>query len=170
MVMASVSTFQDHKATLAAPVAARRCFSSQTGMDISLGDIELTPCCGPLTPASSRFATRSARIIGPVIAARTSAAYRGRRWSDGCGRFPTASDDRVVRAVLLSIPKPRPVGRSLNRSIASFSFCWPNHARHVGAGGALVCDQPILLLEGRHRGHFPQGVLTPRACKVALSS
>src|SRR4051812_40007943 len=32
MVMASVSTFQDHKATPAARVAARRCFSLQTGI------------------------------------------------------------------------------------------------------------------------------------------
>ena len=39
----------------------------------------------------------------------------------------------------------------------------PNHARHVGAGRALVCDQPILVLRGGtlvtsrsvflHRGH-----------------
>src|SRR3954465_6617056 len=41
MVMASVSTFQDHNATPAARVAARRCFSCQTGMDISLDDIAL---------------------------------------------------------------------------------------------------------------------------------
>src|SRR3954470_9426579 len=41
IVMASVSTFQDHNATPAARVAARRCFSCQTGMDMSLDDIEL---------------------------------------------------------------------------------------------------------------------------------
>src|SRR4029077_8552085 len=41
MVMASVSTFQDHNATPAARVAARRCFSCQTGMDISLDDMAL---------------------------------------------------------------------------------------------------------------------------------
>ena len=32
MVMASVSTFQDHSATPAALVAARRCFSFHTGI------------------------------------------------------------------------------------------------------------------------------------------
>src|SRR6478752_2379028 len=42
IVMASVSTFQDHKATPAARVAARKCFSCQTGMDTSSEDIR--PC------------------------------------------------------------------------------------------------------------------------------
>ena len=32
---------------------------------------------------------------------------------------------------------------------AMASICRPNYARQVGAGRALVCDQPILLLEGR---------------------
>src|SRR6478735_6157268 len=41
MVMASVSTFQDHNATPAARVAARRCFSCHTGIVTSLGDIAL---------------------------------------------------------------------------------------------------------------------------------
>src|SRR3954466_4783061 len=41
MVMASVSTFHDHKATPAASVAARRCLSCQTGIVLSPDDILL---------------------------------------------------------------------------------------------------------------------------------
>jgi hypothetical protein len=44
IVMASVSTFHDHSATPAAVVAARKCFSCQTGMDTLLEDIRLAPC------------------------------------------------------------------------------------------------------------------------------
>src|SRR6185312_3085137 len=47
IVMASVSTFHDHSATPAAVVAARRCFSCQTGMDTSLEAIR--PCALPLS-------------------------------------------------------------------------------------------------------------------------
>lgn len=39
MVMASVSMFQDHKATPAASVAARSLFSSQTGMFLPPGGV-----------------------------------------------------------------------------------------------------------------------------------
>src|SRR3954451_10429341 len=39
--MASVSTFHDHRATPAASVAARRCFSCQTGIVLSPDDILL---------------------------------------------------------------------------------------------------------------------------------
>jgi hypothetical protein len=47
--------------------------------------------------------------------------------------------------------------------VLSLLACRPNHARHVGAGRALVCDQPIRVLQGQdpspsrsvflHRGH-----------------
>src|SRR5438309_2846417 len=43
MVMASVSTFQDHNATPAARVAARRCFSCHTGIVTSSCDIGFIP-------------------------------------------------------------------------------------------------------------------------------
>ena len=46
IVMASVSTFQDHNATPAARVAARRCFSCQTGM-VSSEDIPFSSFMGP---------------------------------------------------------------------------------------------------------------------------
>jgi hypothetical protein len=55
-------------------------------------------------------------------------------------------------------------------SIVSLPFRRPNHARHVGTGGALVCDQSILVLEGRDPGHLPHCVLAPRARKGALST
>jgi hypothetical protein len=85
--------------------------------------------------------------------------------------LPLTSEDRVVRASL-SIPEPRPVGRSLSvmASIVGLPFRRPNHARHVGAGRALVCDQPILVLEGWDPGHLPQGVLATRAGKATLPS
>ena len=49
-------------------------------------------------------------------------------------------------------------------SIVSLPFFRrPDHTRHVGAGRALVCDQPILVLQGQYSCHFPQCVLAPRA-------
>ena len=54
--------------------------------------------------------------------------------------------------------------------IVSLPFRRPNHARHVGAGRALVCDQPILFPEGRDPSHLPQCVLAARAGKATLSS
>ena len=56
-------------------------------------------------------------------------------------------------------------------SIVSLPFFRrPDHARHVGAGRALVCDQPILALQGQDSCHFPQCVLAPRARETTLSS
>src|SRR4051812_12793441 len=54
--------------------------------------------------------------------------------------------------------------------VLSLLACRPNHARHVGAGRALVCDQPIRVLQGQNSCHFPQCVLAPRARKATLSS
>src|ERR1700712_115383 len=60
MVMASVSTFQDHNATPAARVAARRCFSSHTCMETSSEDIQLQSFVATssriviLTPSATR--------------------------------------------------------------------------------------------------------------------
>ena len=42
-------------------------------------------------------------------------------------------------------------------------FRRPDHTHHVGAGRALVCDQPILVLQRQDFCHFPQCVLAPGA-------
>ena len=40
-------------------------------------------------------------------------------------------------------------------SIVSLPFRRPDHTRHVGAGRALVCDQPILVLQGQELLSLP---------------
>jgi hypothetical protein len=71
MVMASVSTFKDHNATQLRRVAARRCFSCQTGMDISLDDIALYLIyLRPSASSSALAQVDSFEIEGPVDAAK----------------------------------------------------------------------------------------------------
>ena len=70
---------------------------------------------------------------------------------------PPGSSSEVL--VSLSIPEPRPVGRSLRGiGLVSGSPGWPNLARHFPAGRALVSDKTRLNSERRdphdllHRG------------------
>lgn len=74
MVMASVSTFQDHRATPAARVAARRCFSCHKGIVTWLGNIAL---CFPACPTKSAPLPTGDRQI-PYPVEKVSVRLRGR--------------------------------------------------------------------------------------------
>jgi hypothetical protein len=121
-------------------------------------------------------------IIGDPIAAGL-VANLSRPGGNATGFSIVAPELSGKRLELLKeiVPEPSPVAVMMNTKNPQSQFelkemeaaataMGPNHARHAGAGRALICDQPILLPEGRDPGHLPQCVLPLRARKATLSS
>src|SRR5581483_11740030 len=131
--MAPVSTFHDHRATPAALVAARRCFSCQTGIHVSSAGIGWSP-------PSYRYGRR-----GPV-----SAAMAAPDRSRSRGYFLDRRHDRLRRRLVDHVAGS---ANAQKRALADVLMQPP--------GLRIDVDQAVLIACNDDDGHLQIGIFPP---------
>src|SRR5947209_4794035 len=101
MVMASVSTFQDHNATPAARVAARKCFSCHTGIVRSLDGIGLSLPLFAATRSSGQDSHGAARMHRPTEGT-FPACKRAHRFRAVASQYLCSSKERRLQQRLVT--------------------------------------------------------------------